>query len=151
LKKRKIVSCTPPESPPNSLKVKSGASRTDNSGLDVCASEESVRVWHAGQGTRLSCVRAVTEVVIVGNGVSVVGAVKSLAGTDEHIGLDKELSTITGVDTIGDSVVVAVVDVTSSEAEGWATRVEVVKVVVGEGNDQVTGIFISVIVRVSDQ
>lgn len=88
-------------------------------------SQKRVAVWNAGQGTCKSRVGTTSEVVISGNSVAGVGTVKWLVGANKDVGLDENLSTITGVDSVVDSAEVAVVEVASAESNGWCTGVNV--------------------------
>lgn len=133
------------------LEAQGLASSTDNSALDTSGSNQRVGVGHRGQSACLGSVRSTTEVVVSGNSIAVVGGVEGLAGSNESVGLDKDLGTVTSVDAVADVIEVAVVDVASSEAERWGAGVDVVPVVVVLGNVEVTGVLGTVVVGVADQ
>lgn len=98
------------------LEAQSLTSSTDNSTLDVSGSDKSVGVGHRCQGSGLSSVLVITEVIVVGDGIAVIGRVERLAGANEGVGLDKDLGTVTSIDSVVGAVKVAVVDVTSAKA-----------------------------------
>lgn len=94
----------------------------------------------------------VTEVVVLGDGVSIlVDAVEGLLAVDPLVALDQQLGAETGVDAVGDVLVVAVVDVAGAEAERGSARVDVVPVVVGVGDAEVALVLVAVAVGVADQ
>lgn len=128
------------------LEAQGLTSSTDNGALDTSGSNKSVGVGHSGQSACLSSVRSITEVIVSGNSIAVIGGVEGLAGFNEGVGLDKNLGTVTGVDAIADGIEVAVVDVACAEADRWGARVDVVPVVVVLGNVEVTGVLVAVVV-----
>lgn len=127
--------------------------RANNGSLDLAASNKAVRVSQlaASQRTLKSLVGRRTEVVVVGNSISSVGAVQSLLGVGPGVRFNKNLSTFTSVDTIGDVVVVRVVDVSSTETNGRTTGVDVLPEVVGIGDVEETLVLCTVAVGVSDE
>ena len=98
------------------LEAQSLTSSTDNRTLDISRSNKSIGVGHKGQSSRFSSVLAITEVIVVGDSVAIISGVERLAGANEGVGLDKDLGSITSIDSIVDAVEVAVVDVTSAKA-----------------------------------
>lgn len=133
------------------LKSKSLTGSTDNTGLDRRGAEKSVFVWNTGQGTLLSLVAAVTKIVVIGNSISVISAVKGLLVIAPDVRLNENLGTVTGVDAIGDGFEVGVVDVSGTKTERWSTGVDVEPVVVGVGNVEVSSILIAIAVRVTHE
>lgn len=127
------------------------ASGTNNRGLDLGGAKQVVVVGNRLQGSSLSSVLSASEVVVVGHSIARVGRVEGLLATNKGVGLDQKLGTLAGVDAVGNVLVVAVVDVASTETEGRTARVDVVPVVVVLGDVQVTGVLIAVAVGVSDQ
>ena len=133
------------------LKGQGLTSSSIDSSLNIRRAKQSVGVGHTGESTSLGLVLTVTEVVVAGNSVSVIGGVERLVGALKYIRLNKNLSTVASVDTIVDIKEVAVVDVAGTETDGWSTGVDVVPVVVGIGDSQVSGVFVAVVVGVSDE
>lgn len=133
------------------LEAQGLTSSTDNSALDASGSNKSVGVGDGGQSACLGSVRSTTEVIVSGNSIAGIGGVEGLAGSNESVGLNKDLGTVTGVDAVVDGIEVAVVDVTCAEADRWGARVDVVPVVVVLGNVEVTGVLSAVAVRVTNQ
>ena len=108
------------------LERQSRTSRSNNSSLNTTTAKKRVAVWHTSQSTSKSSVALATKVVIARNSISIISAVQRLGeSTGPDIGLDENLSTITGVDAISDVEEVRVIDVTCTEADGWCAGVDV--------------------------
>lgn len=133
------------------LKGQGLTSSSIDSSLNIGRAKQSVGVRHTGESTSLGLVLSITEVVVAGNSISIIGGVERLVRALKHVRLNKDLSTVASVDTIVDIKEVAVVDVASTETDGRGAGVDVVPVVVGIGDSQVSGVFITVVVGVSDE
>lgn len=130
-----------------------GSSASSDDGLDAGGGIKSVGVPWARKSARISfiAIRASAKVVARGIGVTSISAVKRIgASTLPDVVLNQELSTVTGVDTIGHVEVVVVVDMSGTEAEGRTTRVEVLPEVV-VNSDGKSYILRAVAVRVADE
>lgn len=126
-------------------------SGADNGTLNSRSSKEVVLVGNAGKGTLRSGVLAITEVVVPSDSVSVISGVEGLLAALPHVALDQHLGALTGVDAVADVQVVVVVKVACTEAEGGTARVQVVQVVVVDGDAEVAGVFVAVAVGVAVQ
>jgi len=161
------------------LEVKSGTSRSSNSSLNVGRAKKSVLVRNSLQSTSVDGVCSGAEIDVVDGGETDgigVGGFDGLGDAGEGGGLDEDFGAHAGVEAGGGGLGVLAVgvlalirqrfeggdwmawggkvlleDVGSSETDGWATRVDVLEVVVGVCDDQVSGILISVGVRVADE
>lgn len=135
------------------LEIQGNTGSANNTGLDVVLAQKSVLVAQLAsrQSARQSCVLAGTEIVTALEGETGISAVQRILGPNPDVRFDENLSTIASVDTVGNVVVVRVVDVASTETDGWTAGVEVLQVVVGVGDVEVTGIFGLVAVRVADE
>lgn len=72
-----------------------------NRAHDIFTAKQSVVVVRDGsQGTFQSGILSISKVVVVGDSVSVVGAVEGLGETGEDIRLHQHLSTVTSVDSV---------------------------------------------------
>jgi hypothetical protein len=110
-----------------------------------------VAVWHSLEGTGQSSVAGSSEVVVDRDGISRVRRVKSLGGSNENVRLNKDLSAITGIDSIRNGIEVGVEEVAGTEADGWCAGVNVVPVVVILRNAEMSGVLTSVGIGVPDQ
>jgi hypothetical protein len=137
------------------LELKSVASNTNNSSLNLRTSQNSVRIRNLSQSSNRSFVLLTTKIIILGNSKSLIIRVergKRLLSLDKHIGLYKSLSTIAGVDGRGKDIFKIVVeDVAGTEADGGEAGRDVGEVVVGVGDVKVTLIFGAVVVGVADE
>lgn len=137
--------------PTRCLEGESLASGTNDRSLDLGGAKQVVAVGNRLQGSSLGSVLSAAEVVVVGHSIARVGRVERLLAINKGVGLNQKLGALAGVDAVGNVLVVAVVDVASTETEGRTARVDVVPVVVVLGDVQVTGVLIAVAVGVSDQ
>lgn len=136
---------------PARLEAKVVANLALNSSLDGTAAEKGVRVWDAGEGASKSGVLSITEVVVVGDGVSGIGGIEGLGGAGEDVALDEDLCAVAGVDSVADLGEVGVVDVAGAEADAGCARVDVGPVVVVLGYAEVAGVLGAVGVGVADE
>jgi len=87
----------------NHLERQSRTSRSNNSCLNTTTSKKGVAIRYTSQSTSKSSVAFASKIIVTGNGISVVSAVQRLGkSTGPDIGLDENLSTITGVDAVSD-------------------------------------------------
>lgn len=124
---------------------------TNDRSLDLGGAKQVVLVGNRLQGSSLSSVLSATEVVVVGHSIARVGRVEGLLATNEGVRLNQKLGALAGVDAVGNVLVVAVVDVASTETEGRTAGVDVGPVVVVLSDVQVTGVLVAVAVGVSNQ
>lgn len=120
-------------------KGKDGTSIGSNDRLDARGGGEGEAVRWASESTSKGGVSgsASAKVVSASICVSTVGAVEGIrAGAVPDVVLDQELGLVTGIDTVVHVLVVVVIDVASTEAERGSTRVEVLPVVVVNGDGQ---------------
>lgn len=140
---------------PRLTELQGVASSSNNGGLDLAASEESVRVRNSAEAALWCSVLSTTEIDIVGLGCSGLLAVNAedwLDDVAEDSALDECLSAHASVHTAGGDVLVVVVeDVSTSEAEQWCTRADVCPVVVGVGDVELASVLLGVAVAVADE
>ena len=136
----------------NHLEREGDTSSANNSSLDLGSIKKvGDSVGSLGKSTLLSSVLAFTEVVARLNSVARVSRVQRLLGRNEDVVLNEDLSALAGVDAVGDVLVVVVVEVAGTEAEGGTAGVQVVQVVVGVGDSQVALVLGAVGVGVADE
>lgn len=130
------------------------ASNTNNSGLDLGASQQGVLVRDTAEASRRSIVRATAQNDVLDLGSTLGVAVSSLdgfPGAREDGALDENLGTHSRVDSGVDGVKVVVEDVCHAESHRRRTRVDVDPVVVRVGDVEVSGVLIGIAVAVTDE
>lgn len=133
------------------LKAEGVTCDANNSGLNLGRSKLGIAIRKSIKGSSKSSIGRSTKVIINTDSITSIRAIQRLAGSRPCSALNKDLSSITCVDTIGNVQEVAVKDVAGTKAEGWGTGVDVAPVVVIVGDAQVTGILGTVAVRVADE
>lgn len=133
------------------LKSKSVTSLTPNMSLGSIASNLGISIRNSLDTSDSSAVGSTTKVVIDRDGESSIGAVECLLGVLPGVGFNEDVGTLTGVDSIGDTEEVVVVDVAGSEAERWTARVDVEEVVVGVGDAEMSLVFRTVGIGMSNE
>jgi hypothetical protein len=124
---------------------------SNNVSLSARGSSQAVRVRHRADSSSQSSILSITEVVSRGNRISLVGRVQGFVDIRKDVVLHEQLCSIAGVDAVVDTLIVVVVDMAGSETERRGTRVQVLPVVVHVGHCQVAGIFVAVVVAVTDE
>lgn len=137
----------------NVLKGEVGTCTSDNGRLDARCRGECILVWHRRETPAESSVsrRACAKVIARCICKSSISAVESRTACSlPDVVLHKKLRFNTSVDTVVHVQIIVVEDVSSTKAEGWATRVEIRPIVVvnGDGNRLVLR---AVAVRVADE
>jgi hypothetical protein len=131
-------------------------SSTDNSSLDVLATKQLILVRNASELALGSAVLAVTEVVVVLDGVAILlgeARGQGVLDSDEDVALDERLGAHAAVDAglaVRVTVVVRVDDVGGAEAEQRHAAVDVLPVVVGVGDVQLALVLGAVAVALAD-
>lgn len=97
------------------LERQSLARSTNDSGLNTTTSKRRVRIRHSFQSPDFSRVTLTTKVIVISNRVSGIRAIKWLFTSSPDIGLHEDLSSLSCIDAIADSVVVVIEEMTSSE------------------------------------
>lgn len=119
--------------------------------LGSIASNLGISIRNSLDTSDSSAVGSTTKVVIDRDGESSIGAVECLLGVLPGVGFNEDVGTLTGVDSIGDTEEVVVVDVAGSEAERWTARVDVEEVVVGVGDAEMSLVFRTVGIGMSNE
>jgi hypothetical protein len=96
----------------------------NNRSLDIPTADLGIGIWNSPQCAGRSSVTTVTEIIIDGDSPSIIVLAKDwFLGTDKLVRLNEDLSTEAGINAIPCILKVAVINMASTESQGWGTGV----------------------------